>query len=116
MPTHPHVMRLLPPLVACAVGLAACAGSSAGNASGTVAAPPGAPTVELRASKAGAVLTDANGRTLYVSDQENTRVLCAPRECPAIWRPLTVPASKSPTAPPQLSNDVTTIKRPDGQL
>jgi predicted lipoprotein with Yx(FWY)xxD motif len=111
MRTRPNVIRLLPVLSAGALVLTACGGSSAGNS----AAADRTTTVELHASKAGTVLTADNGHTLYVSDQENHRVLCASSACTAVWRPLTVPAGTNPSAPPQLSSHVSTVTRPDGR-
>lgn len=99
-------------LVAAGIALTACGGGGSSPDSGGAAA--GKTTVELTATKAGDVLSNANGRTLYVSDQESGKVLCTSGACNAIWHPLTVAGGTTPTAPPRLPAGLTTLSRPDG--
>lgn len=61
------------------------------------------------------VLATKDGRTLYVSDQEDGTVLCKSSACTAIWLPLTVGAGQKPTGPSGLDGTLSTVKRPDGK-
>jgi predicted lipoprotein with Yx(FWY)xxD motif len=117
MPTTRQAKRLLfPLLVTGAFALAAC-GSSAGSSgaggggSGTAAAA----TVSVHTTGKGQALTDANGRTLYVSDQEKGTVACKSSACTAIWLPLTVATGTKPTGPSSVSSRLGTLTRPDGK-
>lgn len=104
-----------------AIGVLALGGcGSSGSDNGTQASamtgsgsPGPAFTVNESPDQSGA-LTTAGGRTLYVSDQENGKVLCKSSDCTAVWIPLTVKKGQDPTAPDQLSGQLGTIKRPDG--
>jgi predicted lipoprotein with Yx(FWY)xxD motif len=106
-----------PALLAGAVVLAGCGSSSGGGdasadtgSSGTSART----TVAIRAAGVHDVLIDSKQRTLYISDQENGKVLCKSKACLEIWRPLTVAAGAKPTAPADVLSHLSTIARPDG--
>jgi predicted lipoprotein with Yx(FWY)xxD motif len=99
-----------------ALGMLTLAGCSAGAGGGTSSAGAGgSATVTVHdASGHADVLATADGRTLYLSDQEDGKVLCTSSDCTAIWKPLTVGANTTPTGPDQLSGKLGTLKRPDG--
>jgi predicted lipoprotein with Yx(FWY)xxD motif len=71
-------------------------------------------TVSIRDADGGQVLATSEGRTLYVSDQEKGNALCVSSACMAIWTPLTVSSGNQPSAPAELSEELSTLKRPDG--
>lgn len=75
----------------------------------------GAGTVQVTTVGAmSGVLTNAAGRTLYVSDQESGgKALCTTSDCTAIWVPLT--ASGQPTGPSSVSGRLGTVTRADGK-
>lgn len=106
-------------LTGCSSGGGSSGASSGGSGGGTQSggtAGSSATTVTIRdASGHKGVLTNADGRTLYDSDQEDGTVLCKSSACLAIWTPLTVSAGTTPTGPDQLSGKLTTMKRPDGK-
>jgi predicted lipoprotein with Yx(FWY)xxD motif len=96
--------------------LAGC--SSAGGAPSSGAGPVGSSGTTVMVHNAAGhadVIASADGRTLYVSDQEDGTVLCKTSDCTAIWLPLTVDAGKVPTGPSQLSGKLGTVVRPDGK-
>jgi predicted lipoprotein with Yx(FWY)xxD motif len=104
-------------LAAVALGMLTLAGCSAGagaTSTGTTAGGSATVTVHNAAGHAD-VLATADGRTLYLSDQENGTVRCTGSECTAVWLPLTVAADTTPTGPSQLSGMLGTLKRPDGK-
>ena len=93
-------------LAACGSGGGTSATSSTGSSSGT--------TVAVSHAGGMSMLTTSSGRTLYTSDQEKGHVLCTSGACNAIWTPLTVSAGQQPTAPGSVTQDLSTVKRPDG--
>lgn len=95
---------------------AACS-SSSGSSSGGTPVPAGATTVAVRTvSGTGSVLTDAQGHTLYASEQEaGGKVMCTSSACLTFWQPLLV-ADGKPTGPASLTAKLTTITRPDGKM
>ena len=93
-------------LAACGTGAASGGGSSGGDMQGT--------TIAVRSTDQGEVLTDARGRTLYESDQENGTPTCTSSDCTAIWTALTVSGGGEPTASSGVTGSVTTTQRPDG--
>jgi predicted lipoprotein with Yx(FWY)xxD motif len=95
---------------------AACS-SSSGGSSGATPASGGATTVAVRSvSGTGDVLTDAQGHTLYASEQEaNGKLLCTTSACTTFWQPLVV-ADGKPTGPSSLTAKLTTVTRPDGKM
>jgi predicted lipoprotein with Yx(FWY)xxD motif len=100
-------------------GLLAAAACS--SSSGSSAAPPaaggGGTTVDVRSvSGTGDVLTDAQGRALYASDQEaGGKLVCTTSDCLAIWTPALVTDSK-PTGPASITAKLGTVTRPDGKM
>jgi predicted lipoprotein with Yx(FWY)xxD motif len=95
--------------------VAGCSGGtpSPGSAPGSSASSGSTVTVRDASGHSG-VLATADGRTLYVSDQENGTVLCKSSACTAIWNPLTVDTGQAPTGSGQLAGKLSTLKRPDG--
>jgi predicted lipoprotein with Yx(FWY)xxD motif len=80
----------------------------------------GAPTaseqgedVSLAETAAGTVLVDADGMTLYVSEQEADGEIRCDGECASIWPPATAAAAE-PAVAPELAGRVATVDRPDG--
>jgi predicted lipoprotein with Yx(FWY)xxD motif len=97
------------------LALAAC-GSNSGGSSASANTGSSGDTVTIRDDSGMKVLTTSAGRTLYVSNQEKGKVLCASGACEAIWSPLTVAKGDQPSAPASLSAEIGTVKRPDGSL
>ncbi|MCI0689879.1 MAG: hypothetical protein L0Y54_21965 [Sporichthyaceae bacterium] len=62
----------------------------------------------------GTVLVDANGRTLYFTDQDSESTIACLDECARIWAALTVPAGTTPVAAPGLPGTLGAMARPDG--
>ncbi|HEX5086824.1 MAG TPA: hypothetical protein VFV89_03385 [Nocardioides sp.] len=120
MPTTTPLRSLLRrgalPAVSIAVlTLAGCGTASGGSSSGSGGdSGAQATTVSLSDADGGKVLTNSDGQTLYMSDQEKQQVLCKSSSCTDIWLPLTVSAGQTPTAPASLKGDVSTVERPDG--
>jgi predicted lipoprotein with Yx(FWY)xxD motif len=123
MPAELEVlMRYVPvasALAAGALALAACSSSGHSNSAGGA----GGASSSSATGAAGAViqvhngvLTNAQGRTLYVTEQEHGAVLCKSSACVSIWIPMTVSAGSTPTGPAQVAGKLTTIKRPDGSM
>ena len=114
---HGQLYRLS--LVVVAIGmltLAGCSAGAGGGATSTDTTAGGSATVTVHdASGHADVLATADGRTLYMSDQENGKVLCTSSECTAVWLPLTVGADTTPTGPSQVSGMLGALKRPDGK-
>lgn len=83
------------------------------RAAATPSSPPGATTLASRTTALGAVLTDAEGRTLYLFEKDEKKESYCHRACAAIWPPL------SPRGQPRVTGnaDATlmgTITRDDG--
>lgn len=100
------------------MALAACSSSGGGSSANMPAAGgSGGTTVDVRAvGSAGNVLTDAQGHTLYASEQEaGGKVLCTSQACTSFWQPVLAGDGK-PTGPSSLTAKLTTIKRPDGKM
>lgn len=120
--THPHrPMSGAHKLIAIAAfgALAAAAGctSATSGTSGKVAGSGSSPTVTV-ASKGtvGAVLSDAQGTTLYRYTPDTPGVSVCTGGCATSWPPLTLPAGVTkPVAGPGVTN-LGTTKRADGSL
>jgi predicted lipoprotein with Yx(FWY)xxD motif len=97
-------------MLAGALALAACGSGTSGADAGSSADT----TVAVRSTDGGSVLTDAQGRTLYESDQEDGEALCTSSDCTAIWAPLTVSGDAAPTGPSEVTGSLSTIDRSDG--
>jgi predicted lipoprotein with Yx(FWY)xxD motif len=95
-------------LAGCGSGGSSTTASGSGQGSGKV--------VTVSDASGRSVLVDAQGKALYVSDEERGgRVLCTSGACGAIWTPLTVAGKSSLTAPPPLAKKLGTVSRPDGR-
>jgi predicted lipoprotein with Yx(FWY)xxD motif len=113
-------------LTALVVGVAACGGGSGGssnsNAStggGVYSQPAATPkaasgaTVKVATTKLGRILTDANGRTLYLFEKDKGAMSSCNGACASIWPPLT---GATRVAGPGLSAaKLGSIKRADGK-
>jgi predicted lipoprotein with Yx(FWY)xxD motif len=100
-----------------AIGVLTLAGCSSGSGNPSSAADSSgtsATTVTIRDVGGGQVLASPDGRTLYVSDQEKGKVLCASSGCEAIWTPLTLSSGSRIKAPAGLDGQLGTVQRPDG--
>jgi predicted lipoprotein with Yx(FWY)xxD motif len=107
------VIRTLLGITAAGVLAAAC--SSSGGGSTTSQAGGSGMTVNVRSTDQGDVLTDANGHTLYSSDEEASgKLLCTTQACLAFWTPLVV-ADGQPSGPSSVTAKLTTVARPDGK-
>jgi predicted lipoprotein with Yx(FWY)xxD motif len=106
----------LPLLTVAVLALAGCGSNGSSGASGAGGTSQGQGMV-VTVSDAGGrnVLVDADGKALYMSDQEKSgKLLCTSGACGAIWTPLTVSSRGSLTAPPSLAKKLGTVARPDG--
>jgi len=101
-----------------AIGVLALAGCSSNGGSSSTASDSGqgsASVVTVSDASGRSVLVNADGKALYVSDEEKGgKVLCTSGACGAIWTPLTVQGKNSLTAPPPLAKKLGTVGRPDG--
>jgi predicted lipoprotein with Yx(FWY)xxD motif len=77
-------------VTACVVAVAACGGGSGGSAKSPPAqkAATGV-TVKVSTTKLGRILTDANGRTLYLFEKDKGAESSCNGACASIWPPLT---------------------------
>jgi len=99
-------------LVGVALVTAACGDDS--DEESTAAAGTGATDIALReGTSVGTVLVDADGMTLYTTDQEADGSIRCVDECVGIWLPVTVTAT-APSAPDAVAGDIGTVERPDG--
>lgn len=103
-----------PVLAVSVLALAGCGSNSSSSSSASNGSGSTGMTVAVSDTPSGDVLTTSSGRTLYVSDQEKNKVLCASGACQAIWNPLTVPSGDQPSAPAKVASQLSTLKRPDG--
>ena len=102
-------------LSAAAVGLLVLAGcGTAGNTAAASGPSASGTTVTVRDAGGMSVLATSSGQTLYASDQEKGKVLCASTACEAIWIPLTISSGQQPSAPEALTGELSTVQRPDG--
>jgi predicted lipoprotein with Yx(FWY)xxD motif len=127
-----HRMKRLPParrslpvkllllaaaLVAVALTISACGGSSDSEATATMrgaAQGAGGTAVQMKAiGGAGPVLVDSSGQALYTSNvEEDGKVACV-NACTSIWRPLAAGGS-APSASGSVEGDLGVVMRPDG--
>jgi predicted lipoprotein with Yx(FWY)xxD motif len=110
-----HLKRAALPVLT--IGVLALAGCGSGGSSSTASdsAPGSGKVVTVSDASGRSVLVDAQGKALYVSDEETGgRVLCTSGACGAIWTPLTVAGKNGLTAPPPLAKKLGTVSRPDG--
>lgn len=90
------------------------AGTPSAEASGSAGADAAVVTVHAGAS-GGTVLADADGMTLYTSDQEAGGTVACVDDCTQIWVPLTVDAA-TVDQPADVPGKLGTAERPDGDL
>jgi predicted lipoprotein with Yx(FWY)xxD motif len=116
MNTFPwNVKRAVLPTFAIGVLALAGCGSSSGSSSATDSGQGSNAVVTVSDASGRSVLVDADGKALYLSDEEKGgQVLCTSGACGAIWTPLTVQGKGSLTAPPPLEKKLGTVARPDG--
>jgi predicted lipoprotein with Yx(FWY)xxD motif len=95
--------------VSLAVGIA-IAVAATGSSSGVAKA--GGATVSVKQiGKAGKVLVDANGKALYMNDEERRGMVVCTGACLSFWKPLLVSGTpKGASLPGKLA----LVKRPDG--
>ena len=104
--------RRLGGLTLAVLALSSC-GSDGPGAGGSGSENPTA-TVSTRQVDQGTVLVDANGRTLYFTDQDTESSIACVDDCARIWTALTVPAGTTPVAAPGLPGTLGAMARPDG--
>jgi predicted lipoprotein with Yx(FWY)xxD motif len=108
---------LLPGIAALALTLASCGddnGDGSSSTAGDSSATASSGTVSVQSVDGTDVLVDSEGRTLYSPDEEKSgKVLCSSDSCTAIWDPVT--ASEGKDAPSDVTADLGTISRPDGE-
>jgi predicted lipoprotein with Yx(FWY)xxD motif len=114
--------KLLLPVLASSLTLAACGSSSGGYGSGSQAVATQASTAASGASAAlvrsapvaalgSTVLVNAGGMTLYsLSGEQSGKFICTSSACLAAWHPLTATTS----TPAGSVGSLATVKRPDG--
>ncbi|MCW2548943.1 MAG: hypothetical protein JWN96_3403 [Mycobacterium sp.] len=121
----PRPVRIAVPLVALALGAAACGSSSSttnaasggspstGTTSGGAAASQ-AVTLDLHSGGSGTFLTDGAGRSVYLWEADKGMASTCNGACATAWPPLTV--TGSPTAGTGVTaTDISTITRSDGK-
>ncbi len=106
--------------VAATLLLAACgSSSSSGGSTSASSSPPAttssgssAATVKVVSNpKAGTILVDANGMTLYrLSGESAGKFICTSKGCTTVWHPLAASAAAAPSG----ASGLGTVKRPDG--
>ena len=109
-------------LIAAATTLAACSVSGASSATSPAASAQadgsaGAGTVTVTtvdAASFGAILTGANGMTLYTYSGDSQGTSTCTGGCATAWPPLTVPAGQQPTAGTGVTGALSTLTRADG--
>lgn len=118
-----RITRVLIPALALALVLAACGSDSSETksestttsaASATTVASASGTTVKVGQTKLGAVLVNAEGRTLYTLSTESATNITCTGQCANKWPPLLLPAGQTPTAGPGVSGSLTIATRPDG--
>ena len=105
--------KQLPSAIAAAAAVAALALSACGEDEGDAAASAsGQGPVSTESIDGTDVLVDANGRALYISDQEGDGNVACTAGCTAIWDPLLV--SELGADARDLTGDFGATMRPDG--
>lgn len=98
-------------LAACALLLAAC---SRGTGAGATASSAAGPSVAVGQTSIGAVLTGANGKTLYQFAKDQNGTSACTGDCVGTWPPFTLGASQKVQAASGATMSFATIKRDDG--
>lgn len=100
-----RVLRVVPLALLAAIGAGVAVAATAKHVG----------TVNTAATKVGAVLVSANGRTLYRFTVEKRGKIACTGACAKAWPPLTVKKGTKPTAGTGVKQSkLSTIKRPDG--
>jgi predicted lipoprotein with Yx(FWY)xxD motif len=103
-------------VVAGGIAVAACGGGGGGSsskASSGSAGSGGGVTVKVSTSKLGRILTDGNGRTLYLFEKDKGAASTCSGACASIWPPLT--AATRVAGHGVSAAELGSIKRPDGK-
>ncbi len=82
----------------------------------SVASAQGTPTVGLRSTSLGSVLTNSQGRTLYVLTADSAGKSTCTGACATAWPPLTVKSGQTPAAGSGVTATLGTITRSDGTV
>jgi len=102
------------PAAAAAPAATAAAPQAAPAVAAQPAAASGAAAIELgKAPMLGAILTDANGMTLYIRTTDMPGASSCSGQCAMVWPPLQA-SSTAPSAAPSLAGMVGVITRDDG--
>jgi predicted lipoprotein with Yx(FWY)xxD motif len=100
-----------------ALVLAACgsdSGSDSGSGDNTASAANTGGVVSEQSVNGTNVLADAQGRTLYSADVEQSGTIKCTGMCTSIWAPATASASQAKSAAADLGIKIGTVQRPDG--
>ncbi len=100
------------PLAIAALAVSACGSNGDTTSSSAPAAAGGETVATATVDGVGTVVVDANGDALYSPDQEANGTIQCTGSCEQVWIPLT--ASGTPTASPDVTGKLGTVKRPDG--
>jgi predicted lipoprotein with Yx(FWY)xxD motif len=115
-------LKILVPVLAASLTLAACGSSSGGSTSSQAGSAPAGTTSSSGKSTevvgtasnttlGAVVLVDAQGMTLYsLSGEQNGKFICTSSACLQVWHPL----SASAETPSGSVGSLGTVKRPDG--
>ena len=101
---------------ALALALSACGGNDETAATSPSSSGGKMATVSLKSiDGVGDVLVNTSGQALYFSDQEAGGKIMCKADCLTFWEPLKASGAK-PTAGPDVSGKLASIKRPDGTM
>ena len=100
---------------AAALVLAACGGGDSDDNGNATAAESGAGSdlVSVEDVDGTNVLTDSEGRTLYIADVENGKIRCT-GTCTSFWTPVEASADEAESASADLDLDLGVVDRPGG--
>jgi predicted lipoprotein with Yx(FWY)xxD motif len=127
-PDKHHRRAWLTVLIAAAVVLAGCGDddegtdaaatttTAAGRATTTTAADEAAGAVVSKTDNPefGEILVDAEGRTLYVFDNDRDGTIACVDACANAWPPLVLESGQSLPTTGELGSDLSAVARPDG--
>jgi predicted lipoprotein with Yx(FWY)xxD motif len=105
-------------LATCVIGVAACGGGSSNGSTGSSggaakAAGGAATTVKISKTDLGQILTDGQGRTLYLFEKDKGPKSTCFGACAAAWPPLTATAKPNAAGAVAMSK-LTTVSRSGG--
>ena len=110
-PSIRHLLTVALAFGAAALLLSACGGGSGDDNGSATAA--GSGLMSVQRVDGTNVLADAEGRTLYTADVEQSRIRCT-EGCTSFWDPVDGSASEARSAAADLDLDLGTVRRPDG--